>query len=88
MWTEKQLDNLLTTPSQNLIDAMRAITGDILILGAGGKMGPTLAILAARARRASQTDGRIIAVSRFSNPAAAELLRAGGCGDDPGRLAG
>lgn len=86
MWTEKQLDNLLTTPSQTLIDAMRDLAGDILILGAGGKMGPSLAILAARAKRASQTAGRIIAVSRFSDPAAAQPLRAGGVETIPADL--
>jgi nucleoside-diphosphate-sugar epimerase len=78
MWTEEKLDKMLTTPTRPLIESMGQIKGDIMILGAGGKMGPTLAILAAQARQASRTPGRIIAVSRFSDPIAAELLRSGG----------
>ena len=78
MWTEEKLDRMLTAPTRPLIESMGQIKGDIMILGAGGKMGPTLAILAAQARQASRTPGRIIAVSRFSDPIAAELLRSGG----------
>jgi hypothetical protein len=40
------LEDFMTTPSQALIDDLAAIDGDILILGVGGKMGPTLAGLA------------------------------------------
>ena len=78
MWTEEKLDRMLTTPTPLLIESMGQILGDIMILGAGGKMGPTLAILAARARQASRTPGRVIAVSRFSDPTAADLLKSGG----------
>ncbi len=56
MWTEKKLDELLTTPSQGLVDDMKNIKGDIIILGAGGKMGPTLAILAKNAAAAAGID--------------------------------
>ncbi|MEJ7605577.1 MAG: NAD-dependent epimerase/dehydratase family protein, partial [Bryobacteraceae bacterium] len=50
---------------------MRAIPGDIVVLGAGGKMGPTLAI---RAKRAVP-EKRVIAVSRFSSATAGKVLR-------------
>lgn len=43
-WTEEKLDQLLATPSQRLIEDMKQIQGDIMLLGAGGKMGPTLAL--------------------------------------------
>ena len=36
------LDEMLSEPTPGLIDMMRRLEGDILILGVGGKMGPTL----------------------------------------------
>ncbi|MDL2293765.1 NAD(P)-dependent oxidoreductase [Ruminococcaceae bacterium OttesenSCG-928-D13] len=75
MWSEEKLDAMLTDPSDRLVGDMARIEGDILILGAGGKMGPSLAILAKRAAEAAGTPKRIIAVSRFTDPVAAQLLR-------------
>ena len=49
MWTEEKLNQLLTEPSEKLIEDMKKIQGDIMVLGAGGKMGPTLCILAKNA---------------------------------------
>ena len=49
MWTEEKLNNMLTTPSAALVEDMKKIQGDIMILGVGGKMGPTLSVLAKRA---------------------------------------
>ena len=46
MWTEETLDRLLTEPSPALIADVRKLDGGLMILGAGGKMGPTLAVLA------------------------------------------
>lgn len=80
MWTEEKLENLLTTPSQGLIEDIKKIKGDIFILGAGGKMGPTLAILAKNACNAAGIDKRIFAVSRFSNKDVVSRLEA--CGVD------
>ncbi|HPF88322.1 MAG TPA: NAD(P)-dependent oxidoreductase [Candidatus Limiplasma sp.] len=77
-WTEEKLDSLLSTPSQALIRDMAALDGDIMVLGAGGKMGPTLSTLALNALRAAGNLGRVIAVSRFSDPIAARLLRESG----------
>ncbi len=74
MWTEEKLDALLTTPSPALIEDMKALSGDILILGAGGKMGPTLCVLAKNAIRAAGVEKRVIAVSRFSDPLVVQLL--------------
>ncbi len=66
---EGELELLLTTPSPRLIQDVASIDGDILVLGAGGKMGPSLCGLAAQAMRAAGTQSRVVAVSRFSDAA-------------------
>ena len=78
MWTEEKLNELLTTPSEALIEDMKRIRGDITVLGAGGKMGPTLCVLAKNAIRAAGVKKRVIAVSRGSDPFAIELLQKNG----------
>lgn len=72
------LDDLLTTPSDRLINDIKKINGDILILGAGGKMGPSLCLLAKRAVTQARSNSRVIAVSRFSDPYAVSLLEKNG----------
>ncbi|PQO41083.1 NAD-dependent epimerase/dehydratase family protein [Blastopirellula marina] len=71
---ESQLDDWLTTPSRELVEFVRTLTGDILILGAGGKMGPSLAVLAKRAIDQAGTGAAVIAVSRFSDAASRRWL--------------
>ncbi|MGH7753327.1 MAG: NAD-dependent epimerase/dehydratase family protein [Gemmatimonadales bacterium] len=66
MLTEAQLDDALSTPSAADVAAMAALPGDLLILGASGKMGPSLARLAHRASRQAGTPRRIIGAARFS----------------------
>ena len=78
MWTEEKLNELLTTPTQKLIDDIQEIKGDIMVLGAGGKMGPTLCVLTKKAIKAAGIKKRVIAVSRFSDPYATELLHSNG----------
>ncbi len=76
--SEEELDDLLSAPSDADCAALRGMTGGLVILGAGGKMGPTLA---RRARRAADEAGaamRIVAVSRFSDHAAEKQLSAAG----------
>src|ERR1700749_2531201 len=68
------LDDLLCRPSQALIDDLRKIDGDIMILGVAGKMGPTLAGLA----KAALPERRVIGVARFSDPAAKSWLESRG----------
>lgn len=75
MWSEELLDKKLSTPSQKLIHDMSKIQGDILILGAGGKMGPTLALLAKNAIKAAGSNKRVIAVSRFTDPIVTRLMK-------------
>ena len=73
--TEQELDDLLSTPRAETKAALEACPGDIIILGAGGKMGPTLARMAVRAHRDSR---RVIAVSRWSAAAARNALNKAG----------
>lgn len=68
------LDDLLCRPSQALIDDLQKVDGDIMVLGVGGKMGPTLAGLA----KAALPDRRIIGVARFSEPGVKEWLETRG----------
>lgn len=62
-----ELDQKLTQPSAALIDDIAKLEGDILILGAGGKMGPSLGILAKRAIDESGEKKEVICVSRYSD---------------------
>ena len=57
MWTEERLNKMLTTPSEALSVELGRLEGDILVLGAGGKMGPTLCVLAKNALRAAVWKG-------------------------------
>src|SRR5262245_63998996 len=63
-----QLDELLSEPTPAVMNALGNLDGDILILGVGGKMGPTLARMAVRAFQQAGVKRRVIGVARFSNP--------------------
>jgi nucleoside-diphosphate-sugar epimerase len=73
--TQQELDDLLSAPRAETAAALASCPGDIIILGAGGKMGPTLARMAVRAHSDSR---RVIAVSRWSSTAARDALNATG----------
>ncbi|MCL2461040.1 MAG: NAD(P)-dependent oxidoreductase [Defluviitaleaceae bacterium] len=73
--TEEQLNERLCTPSEKLIADIAKITGDVIILGAGGKMGPSLAVLCQRAFERAGLARRVIAVSRFSDPQTLQYLK-------------
>ncbi len=62
------LEEFMTRPGPALIADLAAADGDIILLGVGGKMGPTLARLAKRAA----PDRRVIGVARFSEPGLAD----------------
>lgn len=76
--TEAELETLLARPSSNLIDFVKGLEGPLLILGAGGKMGPSLARLAKNAVDASGHELDVIAVSRFSDQALQAQLNESG----------
>lgn len=71
---EADLEERLSRPPASLTSCLAAVPGDLVILGAGGKMGPSLARMAKRA----DPTRRVVAVSRWSNDAAAEGLRGSG----------
>ncbi len=62
-----ELEDWLSRPNEADAAAMAGLDGDLLILGVGGKMGPSLARLARRAADKAGTGKRIVAVARFSN---------------------
>ncbi|MDM5201251.1 NAD-dependent epimerase/dehydratase family protein [Fictibacillus enclensis] len=67
MNTMQELEEVMTKPSERLIEDIRQLNGDIMILGIGGKMGPSMAKLAKRAIDAGNLSKRVIGVSRFSS---------------------
>ncbi len=76
--TVDELEERLSQPSQRAIEALAATEGDLLILGVGGKMGPTLARMAVRASREAGSQRRVIGASRFSDGSLPARLQAWG----------
>ena len=72
--SEAELEQRLCCPSEADIAAMKAMEGDLLVLGAGGKMGPSLVRRARRAIEKSGSSKRVIAVARFSQTGLASQL--------------
>jgi len=70
------LDARLAEPDEATVAALESLSGDVIILGAGGKMGPTLAAMARQALGTSTR--RVIAVSRFSSGSVVDFLTARG----------
>lgn len=71
---EEALEEFMTRPSRVLAADLEALDGDIMILGVGGKMGPTMARLAKRAAPGR----RVIGVARFSEKGLREKLESHG----------
>ena len=72
--TESALDEFLTRPRAELVRFIKSVRTPLVILGAGGKMGPTLAVLARRAAEMAGHKLEVIAVSRFSDANARRWL--------------
>ena len=70
----EHLEEVMTTPTPALVADGAELSGDLIILGVGGKIGPTLARLAKRAA----PDRRVIGVARFSEPGLRDRLAAQG----------
>ena len=66
----EHLEDVMTTPSPALVADLARAPGDLIVLGVGGKMGPTLARTAKRAA----PDRRVVGVARFSEPGLREAL--------------
>jgi len=60
--TVEQLDDILTTPTESLVACFKRLSGDIMVLGAGGKVGPTMVMLAKHAADKAGVKKRILAV--------------------------
>ncbi len=72
--TEHSLERILSTPSSQTVETLQKVSGDFMVLGAGGKMGPTLALLLKKAA-AGRT---VYAVSRFGDRAVRDRLEKAG----------
>src|SRR5262249_29562587 len=76
--TVEKLEDRLSEPTPEVIETLGRLDGDLIVLGAGGKMGPSLARMARRASDAAGVRRRILAVSRFSNGKTEAFLQAQG----------
>ena len=74
--TIEGLDDQLSRPTLGVLDSLRDVEGDVMVLGAGGKMGPTLARMVRRGLdEIGHKHRRVIAVSRFSSASAMHGLQ-------------
>lgn len=71
---DDELEELLSRPTSAVVETLRHTPGDVIVLGAGGKMGPSLSSMLRRAANEVRDGREIIAVSRFSSDAAARRL--------------
>jgi nucleoside-diphosphate-sugar epimerase len=76
--TEAELEEALSRPSPEAVRDLAPLKGDLVLLGVGGKMGPTLARMARRALDEAGKKAAVIGVARFSNPKSREALEAAG----------
>ncbi len=76
--TEAELEDVLAEPSDADLDCVARLNGDVLVLGAGGKMGPSLARRVHRAMVRSGNRRRVVAASRFSSPPVRQGLESDG----------
>lgn len=76
--SEEELEDLLSTPTRATIEAVSRLEGNLLVLGAGGKMGPSLARLARRSIEVAGVSHRVLCVSRWSDRQVAEQLERDG----------
>src|SRR5690554_600092 len=75
---EAQLEDLLSQPSQEVIEQFKNLKGDLIFLGVAGKIGPSLAEMALKACKEAGVEKKIYGVSRFSNSSERENLEAKG----------
>ena len=75
---EAHLETLLSEPTEHVVETLARVDGDIIVLGVGGKMGPTLARMARRAADLAGSARRVIGVSRFTTSSQETALHAHG----------
>ena len=66
--SEAELEDILAEPSPADVESVARLRGDVLILGASGKMGPSLVRRMHRAIERVGSGSRVKAASRFSSP--------------------
>jgi nucleoside-diphosphate-sugar epimerase len=74
--TVEELEDRLSEPTPGVVETLGRLEGDLILLGAGGKMGPSLARMARRAADMAGVRRRIVAVSRFSGGQTEAFLQA------------
>lgn len=74
----EQIDRWLAAPPASVVEAVKNHSGDYLVLGVGGKMGTTLALMLEAAIRLSGRSATVTGVSRFSRPEVRAALEAEG----------
>ena len=74
----EQLEEVLSRPTPEVVESMRRLEGDLIVLGVGGKIGPTLARMARRASDLAGVRRRVIGVDRFISPELTERLQSQG----------
>ncbi len=74
----EELEERLSQPTKRVTQCLSRLHGDIVVLGVGGKMGPTLARMAKRASDEAGARRRVIGVSRFSDAAVRERMESWG----------
>lgn len=73
--TVSDLERELSEPTLGVLDTFRSMPGDVVVLGAAGKMGPTLVRMLMRAKELVGDSRQIIAVARFSSPNSLDAMR-------------
>lgn len=76
--TEAELEENLSRPTPETVKEMARLRGDLVILGVGGKMGPTLARMARRSMDEAGVKHAVIGVARFSDPRSRASLEEAG----------
>jgi len=76
--TEAELEENLSKPTPEAVKDMAGLKGDLVVLGVGGKMGPTIARMARRALDEAHVKHAVIGVARFSDPRSRESLEKAG----------
>jgi len=72
--TIEDLHELTSRPSKSVLDSISTLEGDVLVLGAAGKMGFHLSLMIQRALRELRKSSRIWAVSRFGDDSSRKLF--------------
>ncbi len=74
--TDQDIEQLLSQPTPGAIAAVKELDGDYMVLGVGGKMGTSLAVMIRRALDEAGKSAKVYGVSRFSRPEAKTDLEA------------